>query len=366
MTFIGNLKKSWGRARHNDDTHLQGDMILSEIMKEKSTSPVQKYTPVKSGHEEKAKKSLESIYAIETVDVKSVRPLTQQEEPFVQDPSPIEPKTLHPQLELELGDRFRGGMESFVSQQPLYVLELSPPTASVLRQNGKTRLGDLIGLHYEDYLNFKGLAHSSIEEVEQKLSKYCENHNLESSQKIDFMVLLRVLLPQMKLKEIQVTDELVSALKEKQEDLIQHLLRIVDVFVLPWVEYRGGIVTEDEIEERLERVCMQGTPTHTIITLFKKVCGQEIWSQLVPIDDKTYAIDTRVSDRYHSLISHAKSFFYREDCRYPFHKLMFWLEQEFARNWESYPASFIEKSLTVSSAFALYKNEDHERYVRLA
>jgi len=106
MTFIAPWKKSRRRPQH-DEAELHGDQILSAMMQSKATK-----TPVPSGHEEKARQSLESIYALESIDIQTVRPLGQpQKSP---DPPPPLKKASDPQLCLPLAARFPDPFDNLV------------------------------------------------------------------------------------------------------------------------------------------------------------------------------------------------------------------------------------------------------------
>jgi len=226
MTFIAPWKKNRKRTQHNE-AELHGDQLLSAIIQDKAKS-----APVLTGHEEKAKQSLDSIYALETIDVQSVRPLLQA--PKVAEPVPPTPMPADPQLPLPFKKRF------------------SDP---------------------------------------------------------------------------------------------------FDVQVVPWIEVRGGIATRDEIEERLERTC----------------CSSKSFTQtLIVLEENLFASDAETAKRYHSLISRAKTYFYHPNSCYPLNQLISWLEREYAKEWKSCPQSFIEKCLSSSQCFALFKTEGHQLSIRFS
>ncbi len=85
MAFIGHLRKSWGRSQ-SEEAELHGDQILSAIVQERA-----KHSPVDPKHEERACRSLDSIYAPETIDLKTVKPLAaaQKKEDFGFIPAPL-------------------------------------------------------------------------------------------------------------------------------------------------------------------------------------------------------------------------------------------------------------------------------------
>lgn len=84
MPFIGHLRKSWGRSQ-SEEAALHGDQILSAMVQERA-----KHSPVDPKHEERACRSLDSIYAPETIDLKTVKPLAaaRKKEDSVLEPIP--------------------------------------------------------------------------------------------------------------------------------------------------------------------------------------------------------------------------------------------------------------------------------------
>jgi len=107
MTFIAPWKKNRKQSQ-SDEVELHGDQILSAMMESQAIS-----TPVPSGHEEKAKESLESIYTLETIDIETVRPLGQPQK--IPEPSSPPPKKYsNPQLPLPFAPRFTTQFDSLV------------------------------------------------------------------------------------------------------------------------------------------------------------------------------------------------------------------------------------------------------------
>lgn len=82
---------------------------------------------------------LEAIYALENVDLKSIRRISdaQESEPLQpkSPPRPLQPlEAPEPQLELDLGDGYRSWIESFVLQEPIHVLGVSPMPKNAWRR----------------------------------------------------------------------------------------------------------------------------------------------------------------------------------------------------------------------------------------
>lgn len=275
MTFLRQLTKGLRRSYHEDGSHLQGDAILSEMLKDQPANP-----EVNPGHEEKAQKSLRSVYEIETIDIKTVRPLVSREKPA---PPPPKASFVPPQLELDLGDR------------------------------------------------------------------YCVDKELRAETSFLF------------------TQESSKQLRGRKQEALSEFCRLFELFVIPWVEERGGIASFEEIEDLCERVWIRDKSLFSINAMCQKAFGDDLWDEstnLIPIEKGVYASSPFSKSCYKTVIERAQSYFYREDCRYPLNQIIDWIEKEFVKGWERYPRELIIKCLTVTEIFTLYKHIDHEIYIR--
>jgi hypothetical protein len=98
---------------------------------------------------------LEAIYALETVNVRSIRRL---QAPPAQPPPLRAPCVLPmaPQLEFDFGASFRAWLEPFLLDEPIQVLGLSRHAEKCLLEQRKERLRDLIGCNLRQLIFVKG------------------------------------------------------------------------------------------------------------------------------------------------------------------------------------------------------------------
>jgi len=122
-----------------------------------------------------------------------------------------------------------------------------------------------------------------------------------------------------------------------------------DQAVIPWIERRGGIATRYEIEERLERV---------------KCCCDSFSNTLIEIEDHLFAVDAESKERFHAVISRAKTYFYQPHIHYSMSTLVHWLVCEFAQEWIAISPAFIEKCLSVSKHFTRFKTKEHQLFIK--
>ncbi|MCB1148761.1 MAG: hypothetical protein KDK48_01220, partial [Chlamydiia bacterium] len=157
MSFLNQIRRGLTR-RTSDEPGLAGNNILAEISRDRNIL-TDAGLPIEVEGAEKASRTLAEIYTVETVDLKTVKRLgvSAPEEAPKAEPKPADGVLdQESQLELDLGDPYRGWMESFVLTEPLTVLGLSAHAQRCLQQVGKTALKDIIGIHFEDFLLFKG------------------------------------------------------------------------------------------------------------------------------------------------------------------------------------------------------------------
>jgi len=111
MTFIAPWKKNRRRPQ-DDETELQGDQILSAMAADHVPA-----IPVQRGHEEKAKESLDSIYALETIDIGTVKPLLKKGPAKRERPIPASDPQLTLPLPARLSDPTALAVASWIEQR---------------------------------------------------------------------------------------------------------------------------------------------------------------------------------------------------------------------------------------------------------
>ncbi len=134
--------------------------------------------------------------------------------------------------------------------------------------------------------------------------------------------------------------------------------RVLEGYLVPWALYRQGLVSFEEIEERLERVSLDFSPE------FSQKLDESLHLSFVRVENDLFAVDPATKRKAEQVIEKAASYFYRDEIRYPLGDLVHWIVKEFAMSWENFPAEFVEKCLTLSSRFTLYREVTCEICIR--
>lgn len=348
---------------------------------------------------------LESIYALENVDIKTVRRLggdeQQQIKPQLSVVAVEEEEEL--QLSLDLGDEWKGKIDSFVPQEPIQVLGLSKPAEKCLLEQGKTRLKDLIDADLRSFIFFKGMGQGHLEEIKQKLAQYLDGRSTQRCSTVDFHAWIRSLIATLERKKIFVLfdsyelTELVAlnpaeamevrrlTLEKRQEwvrdaiallshdeiksQVVQNMRAIVNILVKPWVRERGGFVTRSELEERLQQISPGQTVVDKTLSLFSDLYFDKqfpLGCQLVAITENLYCCDQFLFASYYEIMRRAAPYFYKSDVRYYLDELVHFLEKEMALEWHGYHEGMVRKVLRMSPQFRVRKQDHHRLVISLA
>lgn len=345
---------------------------------------------------------LEAIYAIETIDLSSIRPLEKQSPKEIKKPITRNsaPNCLPLQLEFDFGDEYRGWIESFVLREPIQVLDFSWHAEKNLTAIGKKTIGDLVK---QDFVNLKGLGQGHIDEIQKKLQSYLEGKQLDRCTMLEFGSWIRALYAFMDRKKCYVSlesfrlnhlltlsaaennevnrlsaekkqgwsREILTLLRteERKQDVAKDFKKIVDVFVKPWVSSRHDLATNLELMERLHRISDRTTKTPDAINFFSSVYFDDqfpICSYLHKVDENLYSSNVQTVYRYRRMIEKASTYFYNPTVSYDFFHLIQLLTQEFALSWEGFPDGFVEKALRQSPRFRVRKGDNSVLIIRLA
>jgi len=348
---------------------------------------------------------LEAIYAIENVDLKSVKRLNQ--------PSKIIPVkeeihlvlkaiTSSPQLELDLGNLYRGWMSSFVLHEPIQVLGLSKHAEKCLIERDKIILKDLIGTNLRDFVFVKGMGQGHIDEVEQKLSVYLEGRELNRCYTIDFQSWIRSLVASLDFKKVFVgleqyrLEDLISLSpaenvevrrltaekkkewkqeiniifqeKQRRDRVRADFETIVDVFIKPWIRSRMGIATKLELMERLQQISENREFTALSLNFLSAHYfsgGFPLADYLSQVAKDVYCVDDMIANDFLEIVNTTNSYFYNDSVEYPYKQLCTLLFREYSNHWKGYPDGFLEKVLKYTSSFRVRKGPNGELTVRL-
>lgn len=337
---------------------------------------------------------LEAIYALENIDIKSVRRIEipsksssqKRNEKVKKDP------LLPLQEELDLGEEFRGWIPSFVKKEPIQVLELSRHAEKSLIENGKSTLGDLIGVNLKNFVFLRGMGQGHIEEIQQRLNSYIEGKNLDRCFKVDFASWLKCVVAAYDRKKVYVLlesfdlsslfsltpGESVEVRKltlEKKQEWIEELLlkmtqpqqknalffqmkQIFTQFFTPWIRQRGGLATKEELQERMQRISVQPSIGGQVVRFFESQFfeNRSLFPQFLPhLDEEIFFSDLFQLQNYRSVVNQAMSYFYHPAVFYSLEQLISFLEKEFSRSWIGFPDGYIEKVLRHSFSFNVVK-----------
>lgn len=350
---------------------------------------------------------LEAIYAIEKIDLNSIRRISEPQPIKVvakqQKPAISVQSQLPNQLEFDFGDAYRGWMESFVVREPIQVLGLSRHAEKSLSTNGKMVLRDLIGVDLHSFVFFKGMGQGHIDEIQQKLSQYLNGRVLHQCPTVDMAAWMRSWLGQADRKKVFVclqpyhlegfvalsmaenlevgrlppdkklewTNDILSEIRKEKIRLSinEDLKKIVDVFIKPWMQRRQGMATRQEIMERLQKISDEPELTAYIFDFLSSTFSNgsfPLKSFLYEVDEQLYCSDAHIAANYKVVQDRAHSYFYKSEICYTLSHLVQLMSRELACSWQVLEEGFMEKALRQSSHFHVRKQREGGLMVRLA
>lgn len=349
---------------------------------------------------------LEAIYALETVDVKSIRPILPQAAQRTAVPKSYtysHVEIVPDQLDFDFGDFYRGWIDSFVKLEPIHVLGLSRHAEKCLFDHGKRILDDLINSNLKEFVFLKGMGQGHVDEIQQKLSCYLAGRPLTRCTKIDFASWIRSIVAFHDRKKVFVAmegyhlsdlfslspAESVETRRltlEKKREWIQEahaefqtpaqckaikeqVCKIADVFIKPWMQRRHGLATRQEIIERIQRLSTNSAEASNAISFLSDLYfGKEFLFQefLIPLEDEIFCLDEFAKERYIQVVQRACSYFYNPRTVYPLEQLIGFLEREFALAWEGFPEGCLHKILRLSPCFCTRKGNAGKLEIRIA
>ena len=332
---------------------------------------------------------LEQIYSLESVDPKSIRLI--ETKTSVENFDSKSEEVLE-QFELDLGDEYRGWMESFVLSEPINVLNLSKQIQQCLIKHEKFIIKDVIETNHQEFLSIKGMGQGHIDEIENQLKTYTNNKNLYRCKTVNFSAWLRSLLAaQDRVKTfvclesyglealIELTpaerSQLWNLSETKKECWIQEIFtdfnteqkkqayllsmqQFVSVFLTPWIRGRQGLVSKMELLERIERIAEDSENLENIMQFFGDVYCDRAFpldNFICRIDQNLYCSDPFIGDLFHQIIKKALTYFYNPTVHYSLSELSQYIAREYAKRWLGFPDEFIEKALRISSIFRVRK-----------
>jgi hypothetical protein len=334
---------------------------------------------------------LERIYALEAVDISSVRPIS------LPKPKAVVSKRVIPlesdQFSLDFGPGFRSWVSSPIWQEPISVLGLSHHTERVLLEADKHILEDLRDVN----LLALGLGQGHVDEVVSKLETYTAETNSEHSTCLNIGSCVRALmrfcdlragyvllqeygleglsyLQNTAINEIRrATPDRLERLREEArislkgdtaKQLVHQMLsEAMDAFVKPWMRHREGIATQLELLERLERIAAPNELTKPFVALLHELYGDiEFFLETV---SGVFCADSWIAEQCDQVIQCARSYFYNKNVWYDTDHLIRLVQTELAKEWIDLSHCFVIKVLSCSRLFRVRKSHSG-RVVQLA
>ena len=400
MTLNDNIKNPFNKAFSDNSS------TPSPFIRSKSSLPSPDSMTFEETYKTAYSHGLETIYALENVDIKSIRPIRPMSFQKAAPPKTVQYpviEKLPDQLELDLGDAYRGWINAFVKREPIHVLGLSRHAEKCLLDHGKRVLGDLTNANLKDFVFLKGMGQGHVDEIQQKLSSYLEGRPLERCTKIDFASWIRSIVAAFDRKKVYVAMEKYNlsdlfslspsesvetrrlTLEKKQEwiqeahskfqqasicnSVKEQFREVAEVFIKPWMRRRHGFATLQELDERVERLGLNSAEVVSAMVFFSDLFfdGAFVFdAYLYPLEKGIFCADPWTRENYIQIIQRACSYFYRAQTVYPLDQLVGYLEKEFARLWQGFPDGFILKILRLSPCFRVRKGNAGVLEIRLA
>lgn len=333
---------------------------------------------------------LESIYAIETVDLRSVRRLSSP----VEKAQPVHKRIVAPasitQLQFDFGPGFNDWMEPFILEEPIQVLGLSRHAEKSLLDQRKLLLRDLAGKDLRRIIPGVGQGH--LDEISQKLGDYLSHKEAQRSYQFDPGSWLRSLCPFEQRKQChlllesyglqellpltpaEVTEvrrlppdqkkkwhaEGLSFLKSPacRTSILKALHNMASAFLKPWIQGRKGLATENEVVERLEKRFIEPRLVEPFLRLLSQALGNTAFAACLWLaDQQVYTAERWQAEAFRKICGCAATYFKSSGQKFLFSHLLSLVERELARDWLGYPEGFIAKSLRLSASFSIRKDE---------
>ncbi|MBA3602424.1 MAG: hypothetical protein H0W50_02000 [Parachlamydiaceae bacterium] len=351
---------------------------------------------------------LEKIYALENVDIRSVRKISaptpfrleNHSKKVTSKPS----KRIIEQLEFCFEATFQQVLAPFIFREPVQVLCLTKKIEKYLFDQDKLTVGDLLEDDKQTLIPLKSLGQGHLDEIVTKLHNYLEEFaTTKNSPRIEFTSWMKTLVADLDAKKCAVlletfqlpplvplspsenaeirklTNEkcnqwIKEAMSEcrtpsKKQQLNSDLQNITNVYLKPWLRKRGSIASVAEVHEYLLKLSGDHPHAIQILEFISHVYFDQKFPfavALLEIDEELYCDSTETADIYNSIIKTTFSYFYKDDLHYPLDSLIKWISYEHAKKWQGFSDNFIERILRLSSNFRVRKNGANQLTVKLS
>jgi hypothetical protein len=357
------------------------------------------------GYDKKAyTHGFEDIYALEKIDVKSIRkvvPTTHVQQQKISAHQRIEAENIEsPQMHFSFFEH-EEKVKNFKLQEPLVVLQLTLQAEKRLLELGVKTLNDIYLIKQNGFNHIKNLGQGHIDEIEEKFFNYV-GHYKEKKSFIDFASLLKctlgdldsksvhLLLNPYKLshlfpitpgerinvrhlqgakKEEVISKILLEAKKVNKANFIKEAFEeIFEVFVKNWMEKRMSIATHEEIYERLLKKSQDPEVAFNALRFFMEIYFNNsfpLTKNLHILEGNLFALSKDIIRDYKIIVETAKSYFYNPHVTYQLEDFLILLNKEFALNWLSINSELVLKVLKTSQKFRVKKNNEGKIIVGL-
>lgn len=395
MVFVKTNIKQSGQFNDFDDSR-----SVSTVQSFKDNYR-QEFKTFEEVHRTSYSHGLEEVYTLETVDLKTVRRISDSTTPLVSAKDANSLTTSIEQLEFDFGDNFRTSMDSFLLKQPIQVLGLLAHAEKNLLAQGLSNIEQLLKSDLNKLVFVKGMGQGHIDDIKEKLREYLKGQSLYQVSTLDLAAWLRSnlaalnrkklfiamepyglshLFPLSSLENIEVRRLTLEKRQEWQQDIQPELIskrslfvtdakRITEAYIKPWMRRRLGFATQDEIMERLQRISSQQEIVVSVLDFLSQIYGKNTFFFATHLRgglEGIYFADADTEKQYNRVLGKAMTYFYKKEISYTISSLVFLLAKEFAKDWESIPMEFIEKTLRNSPAFTLAKDLSGKLLIRLA
>lgn len=343
---------------------------------------------------------LENIYALEIVDIKTVRRLHDEvKSPSIQPKKSAQPSKQPQNIQtlFNFGMAYKNSIEPFILKEPIHALGLTRYIENNLLGQGKKVLGDLLNQP------LSGFGQGHIDEIQHRLKEYLGGRHLSRANSIDFTAWLKAIVGDLEKKKLFVAlepygleqhvhltagesielrrltlekklewrEEAAKQLRTdaKKQQMDQDFWEVSEVFIKPWMGWRHGIATEIEVLEKMQKLSEDSSSVQAILDFFKETYFKGAFPlnrHLEPLDVGLFASTGWIATQYDLVTEKALTYFYKNTSFYPLDTLIGYLEREFAKEWIGFPEGFLSIVLKKCPLLYPYKNSSGILHVRLA
>lgn len=335
---------------------------------------------------------LEAIYALETVDVKSIRKFSSIQSKILKPalasfPDEYEEK----QLSFDLGNAFRGWMRPYIGKEPLQVLSLGKHIEKSLLDKHLYLISDLLALNVDDMAALRGLGQGHIEDIKSTLNSYLVGKPREKTTVIDFLSLLKgifgdldrrkafiflepyslaewISLTPMEKKDVQrLNEETVHGWKQEIAGLLQRgdkrlfleeqFQVLVDTWLKPWIAARGYFASSQALDEALILRSLDESIATKSLALFRTYLSYE---NMLPTFEKIVTVNEGYLQRLKKICNMALTYFPTRKNVYQLDQLCLFIHAECLRQWDNIMPHEIEQVLRLYTKFHVFRGEKGE------